>query len=335
MEKTITLNTKGYDGFIDFIKAYAIICVLIGHTLPPYILDNIGYCIWCGMQVPLFILIQVFHCFKKEHATFSIVKVLNRVVYPFLIIESLTFIVAFVFAGTGFKPLIHTLLTGGGYGPGSYYPWIYLQVAVILPLVGDVLKKYNKALLFVIFILVGELFETLFSLINLPSFIYRLLAVRYLFLIYLGWLWVQEGIVINWKTMILSVISLAAIIYFNYYAINDEPFFFTTSWKYHRWPCYFFVAYGFIPWLRLLWKFLNRNVIILRCIKKVAGCSYEIFLVQMSSIFLFQENLLSSIGDPLMQYFVWLTIIWILSIGGGVMLNIMMKKGKIYNVFRK
>jgi len=65
MTYCITFNTKGYDGFIDFIKAYAIICVLIGHTLIPY-LHDIGYCIWAGMQVPLFILVQSFHGYKKE-----------------------------------------------------------------------------------------------------------------------------------------------------------------------------------------------------------------------------------------------------------------------------
>jgi len=62
--KTVSFNKTGYDPFIDFIKAYAILCVLIGHTLP--FTDYWGYGLWAGMQVPLFVLVQVFHGFKKD-----------------------------------------------------------------------------------------------------------------------------------------------------------------------------------------------------------------------------------------------------------------------------
>lgn len=34
MHASVVFNKTGYDPFLDFIKAYAIIMVLIGHTLP-------------------------------------------------------------------------------------------------------------------------------------------------------------------------------------------------------------------------------------------------------------------------------------------------------------
>lgn len=85
MNYTITFNKSGYDPFIDFIKAYAILCVLMGHTFP--YLKASGYSIWYGMQVPLFVLVQVFHVLKKESYSFSVKKMLKRIVCPFLLIQ--------------------------------------------------------------------------------------------------------------------------------------------------------------------------------------------------------------------------------------------------------
>lgn len=93
----ITFNKEGYDDFIDFIKAYAIIAVLIGHTFP--YLERVGYCAWLGMQVPFFILVQTFHCFKKAEIRTNFRKALLRVFVPFLILELLTFIIALIGGG--------------------------------------------------------------------------------------------------------------------------------------------------------------------------------------------------------------------------------------------
>ena len=86
--RQIVFVKNGYDPFIDFIKAYAIICVLIGHTIPYS--ELWGYGLWAGMQVPLFILIQSFHFFKREANSVSIKKIFNRVLLPFLVVEILT-----------------------------------------------------------------------------------------------------------------------------------------------------------------------------------------------------------------------------------------------------
>ena len=59
----LTFNTKGYDPFIDFIKAYAILCVLLGHFLSSS--NNVLYPIWGGNQVPLFVAVQCFHYMKN------------------------------------------------------------------------------------------------------------------------------------------------------------------------------------------------------------------------------------------------------------------------------
>lgn len=56
----IVFQKKGHDTFIDFIKAYAILGVLVGHTL--FFINRIpGYNLFFRIDVPLFLLIQVFH----------------------------------------------------------------------------------------------------------------------------------------------------------------------------------------------------------------------------------------------------------------------------------
>ena len=89
----ITLNKSGYEPFFDFIKAYAILCVLMGHTIP--FLKETGYSLWYGMQVPLFVLIQSFHALKKENYSFSIKKISKRIIYPFLLIQIIPIVYEF------------------------------------------------------------------------------------------------------------------------------------------------------------------------------------------------------------------------------------------------
>lgn len=112
MTTAIQFNRTGYDPFIDFIKAYAIICVLIGHTLP---VMNLGYGLWAGMQVPLFILVQSFHFYKRDDTRLNIKKIFQRVVLPFVIIGLLEFLVMSLFNNSnGCKQLVFSLLANGG-----------------------------------------------------------------------------------------------------------------------------------------------------------------------------------------------------------------------------
>ena len=47
MKKTIVFEKTGYDPFIDFINAYAIMCVLAGHTMG--FLNNLGSGLWLSI----------------------------------------------------------------------------------------------------------------------------------------------------------------------------------------------------------------------------------------------------------------------------------------------
>ena len=334
----IKFQTTGHDEFIDFIKSYAILCVILGHTFP--LLDKIGYGIWAGMQVPLFILIQTFHYLKKERSfKINISKILGRVAVPFIIAEILTFIVALLVKKENASILIQEFIQRGGYGPGSYYPYIYLQITLLLPFFAILLKhsstvnspmvqssEFRVQSLLIVFLLLSEGCEILFSLTDFPDTIYRILAIRYIFLIYLGWLWVKDGVIINKTTILLSVLSLCAIIYFEYGPIDNEPWFYSTGWRFHRWPCYFFVANGFIAILHYVWKYLKNNKFIVNAVKTIASATYEIFLMQMSVIYLFTTKSITFTTNVMLRYIIWLVIVWTISVGGGILINKIINK---------
>ena len=86
MEKVVELNKTGYDPFFTFMKGYAILCVLLAHAIPNP--DATGYALWGGMQVPLFLLIQTFHSFKRK-PKLNLGKILKRAILPFLLIQML------------------------------------------------------------------------------------------------------------------------------------------------------------------------------------------------------------------------------------------------------
>ena len=111
MNHTVIFNKTGYEPFFDFIKAYAILCVLMGHTIP--ILKETGYSLWYGMQVPLFVLVQVFHVLKKDSYSFSIKKILNRIVCPFLLIQLIPLGLEIFRYGYSNNLIVSCLIRGG------------------------------------------------------------------------------------------------------------------------------------------------------------------------------------------------------------------------------
>jgi peptidoglycan/LPS O-acetylase OafA/YrhL len=158
----------------------------------------------------------------------------------------------------------------------------------------------------------------------LPDQIHRLLAIRYLFLIYLGWIWVKKGIVINIFTITLSFLSVISIVYFAYFNCNNEPIFYTTNWSYHRWPCYFYVSTLLSFLLILIYQRISKFSFINRATIFLARCSYEIFLIQMAVIALIPR--FNNLGNKYLALFLWIIVVWAISLIGGYFFNLIYSK---------
>lgn len=194
-------------------------------------------------------------------------------------------------------------------------------MAVLLPLIYPILKKIPENHLLWLFLIICEGCEIICSIIDFPDWLYRLLAIRYFFLIYLAMLWIKKGIVLDRKMLLLSLLSLATIVYFRYFSVNDEPWFYNTAWKTHRWLCYYYVAYLYVYMLYLLWIAINKYSFVSKCVKRIAASTYEIFLVQMSVIYLFHSDSLNVVPNSYLQFIIWFVVVWAVSIGLGIKIN--------------
>lgn len=314
----VSFNKTGYDPFIDFIKTYCILVVVFCHGFP--YLKEIGYPLWGG-QIPLFILIQVFHCYKRDPKAINWNMMLKRILLPFFVIEFLIFCILF-FTGKyeNIGRLISVGMSGGGYGPGSYYPWIFVQMAVIIPLMRSVCEKFDKGKLLFIFLLISEAIEIICSLLDMPDAVYRLLCLRYIMLIWFGWIWVKEGVKLNLATFLISLISLISIVCFGYIRGGFEPWFYETGWATHRWPCYFWFGILLVWILYKIYVVLCKYIVVKNAIKLLASASYEIFLAQMACYAIFQSNNVFFVSNIYIQFIVWFTLVCMISIMGGIFL---------------
>ena len=73
--------------------------------------------------------------------------------------------------------------------------------------------------------------------------------------------------------------------------------------------------------LYLLWVTIKKYNFVSKCVKILAASTYEIFLVQMSVIYLFHAESLSIVPNSIMQYITWFVVVWVVSIVLGVKLN--------------
>lgn len=192
-------------------------------------------------------------------------------------------------------------------------------MAVIIPFVKPIFKRGSKLKLALISIFICESLEVISTIVGLPNSGYRLLAIRYFFLIYLGWLWVKDGIVLNTKTILLSLLSMCTIVYFAYLYSPIEPWFYDTPWVTHRWPCYFYVSTLLCGILYWIYEKTKKVDIIERTTKLLAKCSYEIFLLQMLACAILPK--MNFIENKLLSFGLRFTLIWSFSIIGGYYFN--------------
>lgn len=292
-QKEIIIQKEGYNPFLDYLKAYSIFFVVFAHCLPAVLYNLLLFRVWGDMQVPMFILIQTFHAYKKEKCPLiNWGKMIKRIIIPFVTIQ----LFIFFFASRSTIGLI-SFLKGGGGGPGSYYFWVYIQFAVLLPCLWRFVSTASKNVLLSSFFAISIGAEVLFSIINLPDFVYRLLATRYLFLIFLAYeIWIKEGVKINKKIMILSIFSIMAVLFFSFSQSDLEPIFYNTGWKTHRWICYYYVATLLVYALWFIYKKVEKFSWLDKSIKLMGRCSYEIYLMQMV-VFVFLSGRLSFINS--------------------------------------
>ena len=282
MSRTISFKKEGYDPFIDYLKGIAILWVVMTHAITPIIHDYILFCLWGDLAVPVFLLIQCIHVYKKDsiNNNVNIVKIWKRIIKPFLYIQLFLFILSIGYRYFSHKPVlefVEDFVRSGGIGRGSYYVKMYLEFVLIIPLLYPLLRKNSKlGGAFLLFL--SCLFEFLFSFLDL-YLLWQWICFRYVIIIYLGYVIAKNGIILNIKNILLSIISIIVILVFQYSNCIFEPFFYDNPWKIFHWPIYFYVAY--LLCFLLFVSFNRTRGLLLNVVLLMGKYSYEIFLFQM------------------------------------------------------
>lgn len=307
----IIFNRYGHDPFIDFLKGVCILFVIFSHCFPHKFAVYSLFFVWGTPAVPIFLIIQIFHTYKKgfDNITPNYTKLWYRILKPFLFTQ---LIIMFLNGGylaikgdlDIYGYMMATIAWGGG-GPGCYYPWIYLQFAILLPIITPIFKHVkNNICLILIWIFIAEIIEIFCSIIGLAEYKYRLICFRYIFLIYLGYLLVVDGFILNRLTFFLSIVSITFVIIFNYTNISLYPFFCDTNgWKSCHWICYIYIAFLMLYIIKQLYHKLSGHKKIVEYFKKMGRYSYEIFLFQMFYFAVLSEHVIKFITNIAGSFF--------------------------------
>ena len=154
----------------------------------------------------------------------------------------------------------------------------------------------------------------MFSVIDCPDWFYRLLCVRYLFLIPLGLIWVEKGVIVTWKSIVLSVVSIISVILFAFTDYDLEPFFFNTGWETHRWICYFYIPFLLTYGLYKVWNIIKNLKYVQEISKWTATRSYEIFLAQMGVFACLPSAIIAFVPNVMTRYLLWAIVVFTLSV---------------------
>lgn len=281
---SIKFNKTAYDPKIDFIKGLCILFVVWTHCMYREELRTILFPYWGDTAVPIFLLIQVFHYFKKGTETRmpSLQKLFKRIVGPFIAMLALMFLVQYIIYYDSTNGVFSLSLYWDKRGPGSYYVFVYLEFALLLPLLAPLFKRLSTPWLCLLFLLLSQLTETICSLTQCPDSIYRITFFRYIFLVFLGYLLACRGLVLNVATITLGLLGAIFIYLFSYTNTDMQPLFCTNlgNWPLCHWICYFYIAYLFMAVLQWLYAKLQHCRTLVTIIQQIGVYSYEVYLFQ-------------------------------------------------------
>lgn len=220
---------KTRDNSIDIIKALAIISVIILHSLSVQSRNDILGPLHVYQAVPIFMILVGYNnttsyinknintwneCYKFT----NIAGKLERIVRPFIFIWLLEMIIIFTRkVPITWKELLKTFIKGG-FGPGSYFIVIMIEVIFIFPLFYKLALR-NKNLLLLLTFIINVIFEIYVFKTGIGNELYKVIFIRFLFAIGLG-IYLALGKPNKFLLVIGTIFSLAYIISVHYYGFT-------------------------------------------------------------------------------------------------------------------
>ncbi len=278
---------------IDYLKAIAIILVILTHAMSKVQRLKVGGPFWISMAVPIFMIISGFtnsmsadrknieslsQSFKVE----ELLTKLSRILLPYLIIVFVELFLGIsqrILLDTGpfisftLKDFLLFLLTGG-IKPGSYYIVILLQFTVIYPLMLQLFQKSAKQSI-CLFFSIHFLFDMITNYSPIPGKIYRLLIFRYLAFIIMGIALYYSSHKVRKNIKWLGVSSVVYIWIYAYLGYVPKVF---AKWTNTSLPTVFWATTLVILGMNYLER--EDTNLLTKLFSEIGQASYHIFLVQ-------------------------------------------------------
>lgn len=290
----ISIGKREY--WIDFIKGVAVLSVILLHSIAQPILIKSFAFVHLWQAVPIFIFISFYLTFHRldtygqdnYYSALRLKKLTSRIIVPYVFLQ-IVFCLLYICNGR-YGSIFHLIMRGGD-GMGSYYPYLYIQLWLIAPVVYYILNfKHGGGY---VILLISIVINILTNTIMPNDRVYSCFIGRYLFMSVVAWHYLKQPNSILWKYIlplisILYWISLSSI---DLYPCVDN------RWSTQQFPSFFYTFFfvSFISWIyeklgntiKDIFTWMGRN-------------SYQIFIIQMFVFHLFSiEDYLFITSDTL------------------------------------
>ncbi len=282
---------------IDFIKAVAVMAVVVLHSLPVKTLYRLLAPFHVWHAVPLFMVVagvnsalsasrQPESGFRAHYSGRRLLRYGRRLLAPFFLVWLLELAVLFLVRPPTPGKVIFSFFAGG-FGPGSYFIPIFVQHLLFFPLflqVRDRCRDWHPWLFLLAMLGVALFFEYLCVAAGLGEKWYRLLYGRYFFAAVLGDFLVSRQGRLPFAGL-LAVFSCCYILAVSYGGITLPIVY--PAWGFQHAPAYFYTLFLFAGLWRVYGSWAWADTFLLG----IGRASYHIFLVQMAWFWLWGGHL--------------------------------------------
>lgn len=300
----------------DFVKGIAISFVILLHTIDRETLLSICHIYHIGQAVPLFILVTFVLSFsslsKREgnevqywYSSQRWNTMIRKIWLPYVILQALFVVMLFVIN----KPQrLISMIASGGMGPGSYYPWVYLQFWLIMPFLYHIMR-YKNAVYWrgAILLIINEILQLCCTYLDVSQHFYRLFAGRYLFLAFWGYYFLKRRI--N-RYMYVLFAAIGILYYLSLGKVNYVPWLYN-SWMSQQLPAYFYT----IVLMKLILELYDKikGTKFAKLIITLGMYSWHVFLLQMLFVVVTNVRMFSFIQSECIKQVLYVIIVFLLS----------------------
>ncbi len=282
-----------WEWIIDYLKALAIILVIINHSLPLWARDNWAFFYIVRMAVPIFVLVSGYNfagslsranSLSAWYRPERLVKKMKTYLLPMFGVFVLWLIKGLIFGHITLLEILKRFVLQS-YGQGAYYFWIIVQLYLIFPILYYLIKKHGKVG-YLIILIINILYELILYFFHISVSVYRIIALRYLMLLAMGnWVYDEVSNADRKETYLLCMLIsfILGCLYIAYFSINRER---TEIFPYKTWGnTNFFCCLFIVPLFFFSMKFFKNRKIkftwLHKTLSAIGQSSYYILCTQM------------------------------------------------------